>query len=81
MFRWYNQCMLTQGDITKLVEAFSPVFTTKEDLRLLEDRIHQEITVFRNEILDRIDKVYKELIDIRLEQKTHFVLHERLNLL
>lgn len=61
--------MLTIKDIQKLMETFATKydlerFATKEDL--------QEV---KNQVLDRMDAVYKELVNMRMDNATHMQSH------
>ena len=55
--------MLTADDIKKLITSFSFIFTTREDLNKLEDRF---ILKFQD-ILTKLDAVYKEVKDMRID--------------
>lgn len=56
--------MLSVDDIKKLTQ----VFATKQELQNVSEDLGQQMQGFRNEMLDRFDKVFGELKKIRQEQ-------------
>lgn len=68
--------MLTDDDIQKMLTAFTPVFATKDDLGNLKHEVNEEINEFKSGVYTRVDKVYKELVDMRQEQSVHSRQHE-----
>lgn len=63
--------MLTSKDIKLLIESFKTRAEADEDLRKLEDRFDLKF----NDVLDKLDAVFKELKDMRLEQNVHVQTH------
>ncbi len=63
--------MLTSKDIKLLIESFKTRAEADEDLRKLENRFDLKF----NDILDKLDAVYKELKDMRQEQDFHVQKH------
>lgn len=63
--------MLTSQDIKLLIETFKTRAEADEDIRKLEDRFDVKF----NKVLDKLDSVYKELKDMRLEQSMHVQKH------
>lgn len=63
--------MLTSKDIRLLIESFKTRAEADEDLRKQEDRFDLKF----NDVLDKLDAVYKELKDMRLEQNAHVQTH------
>ncbi len=63
--------MLTSKDIRLLVESFKTRTEADEDLRRLEDKFDLRF----NDVLDKLDAVYKELKDMRQEQDMHVQKH------
>lgn len=66
--------MITRDDIIKL----SNIFATKEDLKSAVEGLvnKEEFTEFKDQIFNRIDAVFKELIAMREEQAGHSLRHE-----
>jgi len=69
--------MITDKDVQKLLIAFSNIFSTKDDLKELWQKIDDQMVDFRNDTNDRVDAVYKELIAKRDEQSMHTHSHMR----
>lgn len=63
--------MLTSKDIKLLIATFKTRAEADEDIRKLEERFDLRF----NKVLDRLDAVYKELKDMRLEQSMHIQKH------
>ena len=63
--------MLTSKDIKLLIDSFKTRAEADEDLRKLEDRFNLRF----NDVLDKLDAVYKELKDMRQEQDFHVQQH------
>lgn len=63
--------MLTSEDIKLLIDSFKTRAETDEDLRKLEERFDLRF----NDVLDKLDAVYKELKDMRQEQDFHVQQH------
>lgn len=63
--------MLTSKDIKLLIETFKTRVEADEDLRKLENRFDLKF----NEVLDKLDAVYKEMKDMRKEQDFHVQKH------
>lgn len=63
--------MLTSKDIKLLIESFKTRAEADEDLRKLEDRFDLKF----NDVLGKLDAVYKELKDMRQEQDMHVQKH------
>lgn len=59
--------MLTSEDIKLLIDSFKTRAEADEDLRKLEERFDLRF----NDVLDKLDAVYKELKDMRQEQDFH----------
>jgi predicted nuclease with TOPRIM domain len=66
--------MITDEDTIKLVGAFSKVFATKQDLEKLATQ--DEMANLRNDVMTKMDSVYKEVIAMRQEQTTHQADHD-----
>lgn len=67
--------MLTSQDIKLLIDSFKTRAEADEDLRKLEDRFDLRF----NDVLDKLDAVYKELKDMRQEQDFHVQQHRDIN--
>ena len=65
--------MLTNDDIRKLVDSFA----TRYDLENLATK--EDLEKFRNDVMDKMDSVYKEVLTMREEQSMHLALHERID--
>lgn len=63
--------MLTSQDIKLLIETFKTRAEADEDIRRLEDKFDVKF----NKVLDKLDSVYKELKDMRMEQSMHVQKH------
>ncbi len=63
--------MLTSKDIKLLIDSFKTRAEADEDLRKLEDRFNLRF----NDVLDKLDAVYKEVLDMRQEQDFHVQQH------
>lgn len=63
--------MLTSEDIKLLIDSFKTRAEADEDLRKLEERFDLRF----NDVLDKLDAVYKELKDMRQEQDFHVQQH------
>lgn len=70
--------MITDKDTQKLIQRFIEVFATKQELtEAVEGLVTKEdFTEFRDQIFNRIDAVFKELIAMREEQAGHSLRHE-----
>ncbi len=64
--------MLTTDDIRKLIDGLTAIFTTKEDLQKLDDKFYNKF----QDVLTKLDGVYKEVKDMRQEQTIHVQQHE-----
>lgn len=67
--------MLTSKDIKLLIDSFKTRAEADEDLRKLEDRFNLRF----NDVLDKLDAVYKEVKDMRQEQDFHVQQHRDIN--
>ena len=63
--------MLTSKDIKLLVDTFKTRAEVEEDIRRLEDKFDFKF----NDVLTKLDNVYKELKDMRQEQNIHVQRH------
>ncbi len=79
--------MITDTDIQKILGAFMKIFATKEDLksfatkedlRILEEKIDKQMVLFRDDILEHLDKIYKEVLANRDERVMHQGSHLRM---
>ncbi len=68
--------MLTQKDINLLITTFSQIFATKEELITGMNSLKEEMEVFHNQTLDRLDAVYKEVVKFREDESIHEYKHE-----
>lgn len=64
--------MLSVTDIKKLTQ----VFATKQDLEKLATKV--ELREFRNDVMDKMDKVYTEVLNMREEQSAQSQRYEDL---
>lgn len=67
--------MLTSEDIKLLIETFKTRAEADDDLRKLEERLDFKF----QDVLTKLDAVYKELKDMRLEQNAHVQMHRDIN--
>lgn len=67
--------MLTTSDIRKLLDSFSQVFATKEELHNEIYGLREEFNLKFQDVLTKLDSVYKDLHDFRLEQSMHVQAH------
>lgn len=67
--------MLTSKDIRLLIESFKTRVEADEDLRKQEDRFDLKF----NDVLDKLDAVFKEVKDMRQEQDFHVQQHRDIN--
>ncbi|MDA1317317.1 MAG: hypothetical protein O3B87_04815 [bacterium] len=58
--------MLTDDDIIRLTTAFSKIFATKDDLKILEEKVDR--------IEEKIDTLAKEVVDYT---QAHFGAHQK----
>ncbi len=65
--------MLSKSDIKKLLE----VLATKQDLELLREEVATKAEY--NNVINKLDAVYKELKDFREEQSAHSGQHEEID--
>ena len=84
-----NNNLATKDDIKKITIKLRQ-FATKEDLKRLgwrlEDKIRDlksefngKLTKLKSDILDGVDRVYKEVVAMRQEQKVHQSQHKRID--
>ena len=69
--------MITGDDVVKL----SQVFATKEEFRLMEERMTEKFATKDqwNLVMNLVDKVLVEVKAMREEQAVHFSIHEEVN--
>ena len=67
--------MLTSKDIKLLIDTFKTRAESDEDLRRLGDRFDLKF----QDVLTKMDAVYKELLDMRQEQDMHVQKHRDIN--
>lgn len=65
--------MLTSDDIKRLVDSFA----TRYDLERLATK--DDLDKLRRDVMDKMDAIYKEVLDRRTEQDMHLALHERID--
>ncbi|OGE37049.1 hypothetical protein A3B45_04045 [Candidatus Daviesbacteria bacterium RIFCSPLOWO2_01_FULL_39_12] len=65
--------MLTSRDIKLLIETFKTRAEADEDLRKLREEMATKDML--REVMTKLDAVYKELKDMRLEQDMHVQMH------
>lgn len=65
--------MLTSDDIKRLVDSFA----TRYDLERLATK--DDLDQLRRDVMDKMDAIYKEVLDRRIEQDMHLALHERID--
>lgn len=67
--------MLTSDDIKLLVDNFKTRAEADEDLRKLREELETKMQQLHLDVLEKLDAVYKELKDMRLEQTIHSQQH------
>lgn len=67
---------ITDIDVQKLLDAFLPIFATKQDLENYVTR--NEFDEFKDGAYGKMDLIIGELKTIRLEQATHQLNHDRI---
>lgn len=71
--------MLTSKDIGILIERFSAVFANKQELQQVKDELQEEMRDLRLDILEKLDAVFTEVKDMRMEQNIHVQKHRDIN--
>lgn len=67
--------MLTSKDIGALIERMSIVFATKQDLKQEKEELQEEMRDLRLDVLEKLDAVFTEVKDMRMEQDIHVQKH------
>lgn len=71
--------MLTSDDIKLLIDNFKTRAEADEDLRKLREELETKMQQLHLDVLEKLDAVYKELKDMRLEQNMHVQMHRDIN--
>lgn len=71
--------MITDKDLQKLMVAMANIFVTKEEANKTEERIIDTVRDMNSKVYNLVDKVIKELRDMRDEQAAHRVEHDDTN--
>lgn len=71
--------MLTSKDISALIERMSIAFATKQELKQEKEELQDEIRDLRLDVLEKLDAVFTEVKDMRMEQDMHVQKHRDIN--
>lgn len=67
--------MLTSDDIGKLIDRLVTIFTTKQELNEGLQNLEEKLDLKFQNVLTKMDAVYKEVKDFRQEQDMHVQMH------
>lgn len=70
--------LATKDDLNKVrIELKRDIWKLDEKIDDVKFGLEQKMTQFKSEIMDGVDKIYKELKDMRQEQTMHQGVHDR----